>query len=70
MILLSPVYSNKEHMANKWISFLKSWRAKHKGVSLKDSMKKGSAEYKSKKGKSKADAKPKRKGKKKTYNAT
>ena len=30
---------------NKWLQFLKGWRAKHKGVSLRDSMKKASAEY-------------------------
>ena len=33
-------------MPNKWISFLKSWRAKNKGVSLKDAMKRASADYK------------------------
>ena len=51
-------------MANKWISFLKSWRVKNKGVSMKDSMKRAAVEYK--KGKS-SDEKPKkrRKAKKK-----
>ena len=32
--------------ANRWVVFLKSWRAKHKGVSLSDSMKRASKEYK------------------------
>ena len=47
-------------MANAWISFLKTWRSKHKGVSLKDSMKRASAEYK----KSKAPSSKKKRGKK------
>ena len=49
-------------MANKWISFLKSWRAKNKGVSMKDSMKRDAGEYK--KGKS-SDEKPNKRLKKK-----
>ena len=36
---------------NKWISFLKSWRARHKGVSMKDSMKKAAVDYRKQKGK-------------------
>ena len=50
-------------MANPWISFLKSWRAKNKGVSLKDSMKQASSEYKKA---PKAPKAPKKKGKKKS----
>lgn len=46
---------------NRWLVFLKSWRAKHKGVSLRDSMKKASAEYK----KSSKSSEPKKKSKKK-----
>jgi len=37
-------------MANVWISFLKSWRARNKGVSMKDSMKRAAVEYKKQKG--------------------
>ena len=51
-------------MANPWISFLKSWRSKHKGVSLKDSMKQASSEYKKSKGAS--SSKVKKKTQKKT----
>ena len=47
-------------MANKWITFLKSWRSKHKGVSLKDSMKQESSEYKKSKGVSSSKVKKKR----------
>ena len=46
---------------NRWLVFLKSWRSKHKGVSLKDSMKKASADYK----KSKSSEPKKKKSKKK-----
>ena len=42
-ILLS---SNKDNMANKWLSFLKDYRKKHPGMSLKQAMKSGSVEYK------------------------
>ena len=51
-------------MANKWISFLKSWRAKHKGVSLKDSMKKASVDYR-KSSSSTAEAAPKKRKRRK-----
>jgi hypothetical protein len=51
-------------MANKWISFLKSWRAKNKGVSMKDSMKRAALEYRKQKGGASAE-KPKRKRRKK-----
>ena len=34
--------------ANPWITFLKQFRAKHKGLSLKDAMKKASSAYKKK----------------------
>ena len=44
-------------MSNPWISFLKSWRSKHKGVSLKDSMKQASSEYKKSKGASSSKVK-------------
>jgi len=37
-------------MANVWITFLKSWRARNKGVSMKDSMKRAAVEYKKQKG--------------------
>ena len=36
---------------NSWLTFLKSWRARHKGESLKTSMKKASVEYRKSKGK-------------------
>ena len=54
-------------MANKWISFLKSWRSKHKGVSMKDSMKQAAVEYRKQKGGagSSAAEKPKRKRRRK-----
>jgi hypothetical protein len=35
-------------MPNKWISFLKDFRKRNKGLSLKDAMKKASSEYKKK----------------------
>ena len=35
--------------ANPWITFLKEWRAKNKGESLKSSMKKASVAYRSQK---------------------
>lgn len=50
-------------MANKWLVFLKSWRAKNKGVSLKDAMKRASSEYKKSKGSE--DAVPKKRRRKK-----
>jgi hypothetical protein len=49
---------------NPWLSFLREFRKKNPGLSLREAMKKGSSEYKSKKGSSK-DAKPKKKGRKK-----
>lgn len=36
-------------MPNAWLKFLKEYKAKHKGISLKDAMKKASVEYKKKK---------------------
>jgi hypothetical protein len=46
-------------MANKWLSFLKEFRSRNKGMSLKQAMKAASSEYKK-------SAKPKKaKGKKK-----
>ena len=33
-------------MANKWLTFLKDYRKKHAGMSLKQAMKSASAEYK------------------------
>ena len=36
-------------MPNAWISFLKDFRKKNKGLSLKEAMKKASVAYKSKK---------------------
>lgn len=53
-------------MGNKWISFLKSWRAKNKGVSLRDSMKKASVEYKKSGAGSKTTKTAKTKTKRKT----
>ena len=50
-------------MANRWITFLKSWRAKNKGVSLKDSMKRASSEYKKSKKSEAPKAKKKRRKK-------
>ena len=44
-------------MANKWLTFLKEYRKKHAGMSLKQAMKSASAEYKK-------SAKPKGKKKK------
>jgi hypothetical protein len=32
-------------MANRWLSFLKEYRSKHKGMSLKNAMKAASVEY-------------------------
>ena len=53
-------------MANVWLSFLKSFRAKHKGMSMKEAMKKAAVEYRKKKGGAGAAAeKPKRKRRKK-----
>ena len=51
-------------MPNKWISFLKSWRAKHKGESLKSAMKKAAVDYR-KSGGGASKTKKKGKGKKK-----
>ena len=33
-------------MANKWLTFLKQYRSKHPGMSLKQAMKSASGEYK------------------------
>ena len=52
-------------MANKWISFLKSWRSRNKGVSMKDSMKRAAVEYRKQKGGSSDAEKPKRKRRRK-----
>ena len=49
-------------MANKWITFLKSWRTKHQRVRLKDAMKQASSEYK--KWKSASSSKVKKKSEK------
>ena len=37
---------------NPWVVFLKQWRSRNKGVSLKDSMKRASVEWKKKRQKS------------------
>ena len=59
-------------MPNPWLSFLKAYKAKHPGKSMKQSMRDGAVEYrKSKKGgasKAKKGAKKKGKGKKKRKN--
>ena len=46
-------------MPNKWLVFLKAYRAKHPSLSMKQAMKAASKEYK----KAPAAAKPKRKKK-------
>ena len=38
-----------KHMANRWLDFLKSFRSKHKDMSLKQAMKAASQEYKKQK---------------------
>lgn len=48
-------------MANKWLSFLKEFRSRNKGMSLKQAMKAASKEYK----KGAAIEKPKKKRRKK-----
>ena len=56
---------NKNSMANAWISFLKSWRAKHKGVSMKSAMKQAAVEWRKKKGNGSEEPKKKRRKRKK-----
>ena len=36
-------------MPNKWLTFLKEYKKKHSGMSLKEAMKKSSVEYKKQK---------------------
>ena len=52
-------------MANRWLKFLKEFKSRHKGMSLRDAMKAASKEYK-KGGKKDAAEKPKRRRKKKS----
>ena len=51
-------------MANKWLDFVKQYRKKHPGQTLKQSLKGASVEYKKGKG-SDEKAKPKKKNRKK-----
>ena len=58
----------KNSMANKWLVFLKSWRAKHPKVSMKMAMKSAAVEWRKAKGAGGAGgaaAKSKKRGKKK-----
>ena len=50
-------------MANKWLQFLKQWRAKHPKVSMKMAMKSAAVEWRKAKGSTKST---KKKGKKKS----
>ena len=52
-------------MANKWLKFLKEYRARHKGMSLREAMKGASKEYKKGGAAEKAPAKKKRARRKK-----
>ena len=52
-------------MANAWLAFLKSWRAKHKGVSMKSAMKQAAVEWRKKKGNGSEEPKKKRRKRKK-----
>ena len=56
----------KDSMANKWLAFLKSWRAKNPKVSMKMAMKSAAVEWRKAKGAGGAKAaKSKKRGKKK-----
>ena len=60
---LSKIFDRAYKMPNAWISHLKAYRAKHKGMSLGEAMKAAKSTYKKS---SKADdAKPKKKARKK-----
>ena len=39
---------SKKNMGNAWLDFVKAYRKKHPGLSLKDTLKKASVEYKKK----------------------
>ena len=53
-------------MANKWLKFLKEFRGRHKGISLRDAMKPASNEYKKGGAAEKVPAKKRVRRKKKT----